>query len=248
MRRFLASLVVVCCVSLLSACAHTRARQELSLRLDLAEAYIANRKPQLALQELQAIADRAAGEKRYHFALGMAYFALDEPERAREAFARTVAMDPDYGEGWNNLGRVLEFQGKIEEAIAAYQRALGILTYATPELAAVNLARLHLRQGHTDEAEAMARLAVRRNWLYIPAYLLIAQILETKGDLAGAQRIIEEGLAANLDALPLKLALAENILRQGKTTEAKALFHDILKHHRGTPEAKVAHDYLDILP
>jgi TolA-binding protein len=46
----------------------------------------------------------------------------------------------------------------------------------------------------------------------------------------------------------LKLALGENILRQGKTAEAKAQFHAIVKDHPGTPEAKVAQDYLDILP
>ncbi|BDV00490.1 hypothetical protein TDMWS_05750 [Thermodesulfomicrobium sp. WS] len=243
------SRILLIALLILASCAHMGSgSREVSLRLDLAEAYIANRKPQLAMQELMAIADRAEGLKRYHFDLGLAYFALDQVDDARKAFARTVELDPEYGEGWNNLGRVLEAQGKWEEAKAAYEKAIAILTYATPELAATNLARLLLRHGQADQAEAMARLAIRRNWLYTPGYLLLAQIQEGKGGLAAAQATLEEGLAANLNAVALKLALGENILRQGKTAEAKAQFHAIVKNHPGTPEAKVAQDYLDILP
>lgn len=241
--------ILLFCLLLLTACAHTASTaREVSLRLDLAEAYIANRKPQLAMQELMAIADQASGLKRYHFDLGLTYFALDKLDEAQKAFARTVEIDPQYGEGWNNLGRVLEAQSQWEEAKEAYEKAISILTYATPELAASNLSRLLLRRGETDQAEAMARLAIRRNWLYTPAYLLLANIQENRGDLAAAQATLEEGLAANLNAVALKLALGENILRQGKTAEAKAQFHAIVKNHPGTPEAKVAQDYLDILP
>jgi Tfp pilus assembly protein PilF len=232
----------------LGACAHSRPSHEVTLRLDLAEAYLASRKPQLALQELLATSDRAQHLPRYHFDLGMTYYALDQLDQAQTSLKRAVEIDPTYGEAWNNLGRVLEVQKRTEEAAAAYQRALSILTYATPELAAVNLARLHLGQGKPEEAESLARLAIRRNWLYAPAYILLAQILESRGDLKAAQETLEEGIAANLNAPALKLALAENMLRQGKTTEAKALFHELTQRHAGSHEASLAKDYLGILP
>ena len=221
--------------------------QEVELRLNLVESHIGSRQYQLALQELLKVEGAAGNLSRYHFDAGLIYLGLDELEKSREGFARAAEIDPDFAEAWNNLGKVLEAQGRDREAEAAYRSAFGILTYVTPEFSAYNLGRLLLRQGRVAEAEGFARKALARNWRFIPGYKLLSDVFVAQNRMDDAEDVLKSGLEADMNSTSTMLALAEHQVRIGKTAEATELFQRIATQFPKSDEAEVARDYLDLL-
>ncbi len=221
--------------------------KEVELRLNLVESHISGRQYQLALQELMKIEDVADHMSRYHFDSGLIYLGLDELDKSREGFARAVEIDENFAEAWNNLGKVLEAQGKDAEAEAAYRKAFGILTYITPEFAAYNLGSLLLRTGRAKEAEDFGRKALARNWRYIPAYKLLSDAFIAQNRMDDAEAVLKSGLEADMNSTSTMLALAEHQVRIGKTLEAKELFERIATQYPKSGEARAARDYLDLL-
>lgn len=53
------------------------------------------------------------------FTLGHCYLKLERFDQAVRAFTRTVMLEPDNGEAWNNIGAVLMHLGKRREAFNA---------------------------------------------------------------------------------------------------------------------------------
>ncbi len=246
--------VLVLCLALVGCGAKGTSRggssnmsaKEVDLRLTLVESHINNNQYQLALQELLKVDSAADHLPRFHYDSGMIFRGLQEFEKAREGFARAVEINEEYGEAWNNLGTIDEALGREKEAEAAYRRALGILTYVTPEFPAYNLGALLLRQGRVQEAEAFARKSLR-NWRFMPAYELLADIFTAQNRLDDAEAVLKSGLEADMDSPAIMLALAEHQMRTGKTHEAGELFGRIVKQYPDSGEAKVARDYLEFL-
>jgi len=220
--------------------------KEVELRLNLVESHINNEQHQLALQELLKVEPAAKHLPRFYYDSGMIYRGLRELEKSREGFVRAVELDEEYGEAWNNLGSIEEALGKEKEAEAAYRKALGILTYVTPEFPAYNLGALLLRQGRIQEAEEFARKALR-NWRFIPAYELLSDVFVAQNRLDDAEAVLKSGLEADMDSPAIMLALAEHQMRMGKTNDAKSLFVLIVKQYPKSSEANAARDYLEFL-
>ncbi len=221
--------------------------KEVDLRLTLVESHISNDQYQLALQELLKVEAAADHLPRFHYDSGMIFRGLQEFEKAHEGFVRAVEIDEEYGEAWNNLGSIEEALGREKEAEAAYRKALGILTYVTPEFPAYNLGALLLRQGKAREAEEFGRKALARNWRFIPAYKLLSDVFVAQNRLDDAEAVLKSGLEADMDSTAIMLALAEHQMRTGKTREAGELFGRIVKQYPKSSEAKVARDYLEFL-
>jgi len=72
----------------------------------------------------QALA-AGADEPSCHNILGLAFAGMDKAGEAETSFARAIAIrkTPDF---CNNLGNLLSRQGRVEEAIAAYEEALAL--------------------------------------------------------------------------------------------------------------------------
>lgn len=249
------AIVLVLCLALAGCAAKGASRgassnmspKEVELRLNLVESHINNSQYQLALQELLKVEPAASHLSRFHFDSGMIYLGLQELELSRDGFARAVEIDEDFGEAWNNLGKIEEALGRDKEAEAAYRTAFGILTYVTPEFSAYNLGVLLLRQGRVKEAEEFGRKALARNWLYIPAYRLLADAFVAQNRLEDAESVLKSGLEADMDSTSTILALAEHQMRMGKSADAAALFERLVKQYPDSSEAKLARDYLDFL-
>ena len=79
-----------------------------------------------------AIAKSIALQKRYpkasllHTIQGAAYAQLGHPKRAEAAFRKSVAIDPNFAQGFNNLGNALREQGRQEDARKAYLKAVSL--------------------------------------------------------------------------------------------------------------------------
>lgn len=221
--------------------------KEVDLHLTLVESYLVNQEYQRALQELITIEPQAKHLSRYHFDSGMTFLGLAELDKAHAGFARAVEIDDDFGEAWNNLGKIQEGMNRPAEAEASYRKAMSILTYLTPEFPICNLGSMFMRQGRAKEAEEMARKALARNWRYSPAYRLLGEALRGQGRMNDAESALKSGLEADMNSVATMLALGELQMRIGKNIEAREMFRRIVNQYPKSNEAKVAQDYMEFL-
>ncbi len=237
---------------LVAGCAHApRQEQEISReeeqsRLRLAEKYLLEAEPRMALEQLKIIEKAAEDCRDLHFFLGVAYKLLDDHEMSIKAYERAVSLDPCYGEAWNNLGLVRQASGEYEASRRAYEQALMLDEYMTPEFAAYNMASLMAEQGRLDQALAYSRLGIEKNRRYIPLYRQSADLLRQTGRLEEAVDVLEKGASARPDSMKLRIILAEELIRLGREQEAKKWFARIIEQDPESDEAETAAHYLEV--
>lgn len=87
-----------------------------------------------------------------HTFLGWTYSYLDRFDEAIEECRRAIALDPDFGNPYNDIGSYLMKQGKMEEAIVWLEKAKQAPRYEPRHYPYLNLARLYASQGRFEEA------------------------------------------------------------------------------------------------
>lgn len=85
--------------------------------------------------------------------LGISYLRLGQPQAAEEVFRAALSSRADYGEAWMNLGDSLQGQGRLVEAVAAYEQGIAY----NPGLARVALGQVQRRLGRKKAALATYR-------------------------------------------------------------------------------------------
>ena len=227
----------------------TQANQETRARKDLASSFLANEQPRLALRQLKAIESSAGTDPDYQFLYGLTWSKLNRQEKASEHFQKAVSLRPQFAQAWNNLGQAYAAMGQTERAEQAFFRALDTPTYLTPEFAAFNLARLYQDQGRTQKAGELARRSLDHKPGFVPAMVLLNDLLIADNRIQEAVDIVSRGLQAQPDNVRLMQELAENLLRLGRQKQARQWFERIAKTADPTSQAaQVAADYLELLP
>ena len=129
--------------------------------------------------------------------LGAAHKGLGNNISASEAFND---LHPNYPDGFNNLGATLKDQGKLDEAIACYNKALSL----KPEYAeaSYNMGVVLHDQGKLDEAIACYNKALSLKPEYAEAYNNMGSTLQAQGKL-------EEAIVSVNKVLSLKPDYAE---------------------------------------
>lgn len=222
---------------------HALTQREAEIRLDLAEAHLRNNEPRLALRELNLIQPQAQVLPRFHFILGYTRLLLGNGLDAAAAFRRTVELDPDHAEAWNNLGLALLSVNQMEEAEKAFNSALAVSTYRTPEVAALNLAQLYMDSDRQDLALQYANLALELNWRFTKAYLLVAEIELSRGNAERAVALLKQGAEANPGDPRILLTLAEYLILAGQNDQALIWLDRLLDTAPDSPEASIATEY-----
>jgi tetratricopeptide (TPR) repeat protein len=100
-----------------------------------------------------------------HTFLGWAYSAQDRLDDAIAECHKAIAVDPDFGNPYNDIGVYLMQQGHSEEAIPWLERAKLAPRYEPRQYPYMNLARIYLQRGEWPralrEAEGAAAVAPR---------------------------------------------------------------------------------------
>ncbi len=216
--------------------------------IDLANSFLGKNEPRRSLKKLLPIKDKARGIPKYHFTLGLTYLQMQKVDKSILHFQKAVELKPDNGKAWNNLGRAYIAKGKSDKAKHAYKKALEIETYMTPEYPAYNLARLYRQEAEYEQALKYAQISTQKNWRYVPAYLLMANIYQKEDKLQKAKQCLEKGAEANPKAVNILLELAKSHLRLGNKKNAKYWFNKIPKIDPNSHAAQVASDYLASFP
>jgi type IV pilus assembly protein PilF len=192
--------------------------------LDLGVAYLREGQPRSALQALRKAKERHPGHAPVHNALALAYQRLSFPDKARAAFERALAIDPENGRVRNNFGVLLFDQGHREKAGAQFRKALSDPRYSTPQTAYYNLGRLARSQDRWQEAEGHFREALKRAPDYTPAGLALARLLEERGRLSDARGVVGRLLEHVPGSGRAQLLAGELALEAGEVDAARRYF------------------------
>jgi tetratricopeptide (TPR) repeat protein len=141
--------------------------------------------------------------------------------------------------GYNNLGNALAKQGRIDQAVEAYQQALRVEpTYAE---AHYNLGNLFVPQGKFAEATRHYQEAVRILPDFVDAHNNLGNVLAERDELEGAIQHFRLALGLSPRLSEVHFNLADALTRQGHLDEAINHFQEALKIK---PDFVEAHDHL----
>ncbi len=113
-------------------------------------------------------------------------------QAAEQICRQILAVEPDQPEAHNNLGNVLQDQGKLDEAITCFRRTLEL----KPDSAEAhgNLGNALKRQGNPDEVLACYRRALVLKPDSAEAHVNLGIALEEIGDFQGAEAAFRAAL------------------------------------------------------
>ncbi len=168
-------------------------------------------------------------------AFARAIAAAEEGLRQREMQLAESHLRAALLEGWLLLGALEASEGRLDEAVVAYRRALAsAVEIRRPSMA---LASVLLRQRQSEEAVPLLRAVVVRHPSDGQARRLLAQALVVSGRPEQAVQELQEARTLSPEDLETTFALASGHLRTGAFAEAAPLFEEVLA---GRPIARTA--------
>ena len=104
-----------------------------------------------------------------HTFLGWSLSMLEHLEEAVAECHKAIALDPDYGNPYNDIGVYLIDLGRPVEAIPWLEKAISAKRYCCYQFPHYNLGRVRLVQGNFDAARRSFERALRHDPDYLPA-------------------------------------------------------------------------------
>jgi len=111
-----------------------------------------------------------------HTFLGWAYSNQGDLEGAIRECRKAIAVDPAFGNPYNDIGAYYIEQEKWEEAVPWLKKAIQSERYEPRHFPHFNLGRVYLRQGKVQDALEQFQKALDQYPGYLPARQFITQI------------------------------------------------------------------------
>jgi Tfp pilus assembly protein PilF len=132
-------------------------------------------------------------------------------------------------EAYNLKGTILSEQGKNEEAIEAFKKALKDELYKTPEYVYNNLGALYLHIKNIPQALENAQKALEVNSHYAPAWELLARIYVLQGKTSDAIEALKHAILDFPAYTEAHWELAQLYLQTGNKVAGKQQLLEVLK-------------------
>ena len=157
------------------------------------------------------------------FNLGRLFSIQDQWVPAREAFERSIKVDPSYMEAYDGLGFALETLGETEAAVANYLKAAQFNDERKGSFTApyVNLSTFYNRTGDADTALTFAKKAIAINAKADRAWFQMARAYERKGEPEAAIDAVKRAIEINANVSSYHYVLATMYRRLGKQQESR---------------------------
>ncbi|MGH8114700.1 MAG: type IV pilus biogenesis/stability protein PilW [Rhodanobacteraceae bacterium] len=145
-----------------------------------------------------------------HTMLAILDWRINRLQDADKEFRTAISLDPSNGDTNNNYGKFLCEQGKQQEAMRYFTRALADPFYKTPALANANAGMCLLKGNDYAGAEPYLHKALELDSNYGAALLAMAQLDYRKGDAFAARGYLQRFESAG-QATPESLLLGYQI-------------------------------------
>lgn len=184
-RQGAPTVLVIVVVAFLAGCASTK-EQEVK-RLQARASYeqglrhLADGRLGLGLAALKEAIELDPGNAIYRNGLGVVYLDMRRAPDAQQEFQKAIEMDSAYAEAYHNLGLSQAEQGRMEEAVLSYRKALSFPTYPTPNVAYHNLGNAYFYLGKLKDAEEAFRAAIQLEPTQASSYYGLGLVLAKAG-------------------------------------------------------------------
>ena len=108
-----------------------------------------------------------------HTFLGWSLSMLGQTEEAIAECEKAIALDPDFGNPYNDIGVYLIELGRPDEAIPWLEKAISAERYCCYQFPHFNLGRVRFMQGNFVSARSSFEQALRHDPDYLPARMAL---------------------------------------------------------------------------
>jgi cellulose synthase operon protein C len=174
---------------------------------------------QALIEALQHSEDEHPDDQTVLLNLGEAYLAAGQAQQALAVLQKS-ADNGDPRRDRMLIAALMGAQGadaagaEVTRLLAAHPRDPGVLDLA---------ASYYVTQDRTDDARAMLRASLAINPADVGSQVDLARLDEAAGDMSAAQSQLQEALKVHPEALPVRLALADVLVRTKAYDSARTL-------------------------
>ncbi len=126
---------------------------------------------------------------------------------------RAITFDEELSEGYKALGLAFHYQGKYDQALDEYLKA--VERNPSNAMAINNIGLIYQERGNFVEAIRWARKAYSINPHYEPSVFNLARLYFLIGDDLECELMVDQGIAINPDYLPLRFLKSDLYLHNG---------------------------------
>lgn len=165
---------------------------------------------------------------------GSAAFETGDFESAIRHFKRSIELNKNNAQLWNDLGQSYRALNQLENAEKCYNRAVGLdASFADP---LNNLGALSRLLGNLDSAEQYYTAALLRRPQFPEAHYNLALVMEARGDFISAERCYRDALSHRPDYLYALNNLSVLLVQLGRLESAERLLRRGLSFHGRSAE------------
>ncbi|HUA79581.1 MAG TPA: type IV pilus biogenesis/stability protein PilW [Dyella sp.] len=168
-----------------------KAQSAADIHTRLAQHYIEIGNLQGALEKIKIAVTEDGTYVPAQTVMAFIYERINDMANAEIHYRRAQELQPDKGDTNNNLGQFLCRDGKAQESLGYFTKALQDPFYQTPDVALTNQGVCQLRLNDRVSAEASFRQAVKRNPNNADALLQLTDVLYLDHDYFHASAFLE---------------------------------------------------------
>lgn len=214
---------------------------------EVARLYIAEGRYTDALKELELAKKTIECDAETFNLLATVYMAKKDFSKAEEALDEALRRNPNYSEAYTNYGTLRMLQGRYQEAIHYFEKALANPLYLNAHLAYTNMGWAYYQLGDKEKALNSLFSALKENARATKSLIYIALIHLNEGDLTSAEFYLKRVLKTDRGSAEARYHLGEVFLRQGRHELAKEIWESVVQLNPGSEWGNLAEDRLYLL-
>lgn len=182
-----------------------------------------------AISQLNEAVRTVPDRTDYRSAFGIALMEAEQYAAAEAEFMKILMAMPEDPSTLNNLAALRIRQKKFPEAIKLADQALAVVTYPTPELALANRAKAEMGLGQRAAAQASLERARRLAPENCSVRMLLAQVLNRRGDHRAAFKESQLAIAQCPDRPQVYMWEAYSLARMGQRVSALERYRYVIQ-------------------